>query len=287
MALRSGETGKPETVLRSALGRSSDTLLGGLGSSMLIEIGQVEALFRYPVKSLRGERLEAANLGWHGLEGDRRLAFRRVDNHSDSPWLTASTLPDLVLFSPQRLEDGAHGDLPTHIRTPEGEDLPVFGEDLAAEVGRRYGAPVEMMQLKHGIFDEATISVIASDTVREIGRLAGRSLDVRRFRPNVVVRLLRPVPFQEDEWVGGVLSFGKKDDDDAPAIAVAMRDVRCSMVNLDPDSASPAPEVLKAVVRAHQNTAGVYGAVTRIGRLAVGQTVRLRAAAGKREPGMG
>jgi hypothetical protein len=58
----------------------------------------------------------------------------------------------------------------------------------------------------------------------------------------------------------------------------SMRDVRCSMVNLDPDSACPAPEVLKAVVRAHQNNAGIYGAVTRIGRLAVGQTIFLRAA---------
>jgi uncharacterized protein len=161
--------------------------------------------------------------------------------------------------------------------------MPVFGEDLAAEVGRRYGAPVQMMQLKHGIFDEASISVIALDTVREIARLAGQSLDVRRFRPNVVVRLLRSVPFQEDEWLGGVLSFGEGDD--APAISVTMRDLRCSMVNLDPDSASAAPEVLKAVVRANQNNAGVYAAVTRIGRLAVGQTIFLRAATEKSERG--
>jgi uncharacterized protein YcbX len=247
---------------------------------MLIEIGHVEAIFRYPVKSMGGERLEVANLGWHGLDGDRRLAFRRIDDRSGFPWLPASKLPDLLLFAPHR-EDGAQGDLPTHIRTPDGEEMPVFGEDLATEVGRRYGAPVQMTQLNHGIFDEASISVIALDTVREIGRLAGLSPDVRRFRPNVVVRLLRPVPFQEDEWVGGVLSFGEGDD--APAITVTMRDVRCSMVNLDPDSASPAPEVLKAVVRAHQNTAGIYGAVTRIGRLAVGQTILLRAATGKRE----
>jgi uncharacterized protein YcbX len=81
------------------------------------------------------------------------------------------------------------------------------------------------------VFDEASISVIASDTVNQIGRFAGRSLDVRRFRPNVLVRLLRPVPFQEDEGVGGVLSFGEGDD--APAITVTMRDVRCSMVNFD------------------------------------------------------
>jgi hypothetical protein len=133
-----------------------------------------------------------------------------------------------------------------------------------------------MMQLKHGIFDEASISVIASDTVREIERLAGRSADVRRFRPNVLVRLLRSLPFQEDEWVGGALSFGEGDD--APAVTVTMRDIRCSIVNLDPDSASPAPDILKAVVRVHQNTAGVYGTVTRIGRLAVGQTITLHAA---------
>ena len=157
----------------------------------------------------------------------------------------------------------------------------MFGEDLATEVGRRYGAPVQMMQLNHGIFDEASISVISLDTVREIGRLAGRSLDVRRFRPNVVVRSLRSVPFQEEEWLGGVLSFGEGDD--APAITVTTCDVRCSMLNLDPDSASPAPEVLKAVVRANQNHAGIYGAVTRIGQLAVGQTVLLREAAEKRE----
>jgi uncharacterized protein YcbX len=42
--------------------------LGGLGSSMPIEIGHVEAIFRYPVKSMGGERLDSAQLGWHGLE---------------------------------------------------------------------------------------------------------------------------------------------------------------------------------------------------------------------------
>jgi uncharacterized protein YcbX len=250
---------------------------------MPVEIGHVEAIFRYPVKSMCGEQLEVAKLGWHGIEGDRRLAFRRMKDRGGFPWLSAGKLPDLLLFVPHRREDEARGDLPTHVRTPEGEEMPVFGEDLAAEVGRRHGAPVQMMQLKHGIFDEASLSVIASETVHEIGRLAGQSPDVRRFRPNVLVRLLRPVPFQEDEWVGGVLTFGEGDD--APAVTVTMRDVRCSMVNLDPDSATPAPEVLKAVVRANKNTAGIYATVTRTGRLAVGQPIFLRAAAEGRERG--
>ena len=139
-----------------------------------IKIGQIEAIFRYPVKSMRGEPLDNAALGWHGLDGDRRLAFRRLDEHGGFPWLTASKLPDLILFTPQRREDGNGGALPTYVLTPEGEKLPLFGEALAAEVGRRYGAPVEMMQLKHGIFDDASVSVITSDTVREVCRLAGR-----------------------------------------------------------------------------------------------------------------
>ena len=241
---------------------------------MRVEIGQVEAIFRYPVKSMGGEPLKVASLGWHGLEGDRRLALRRVDDRGGFPWLSASRLPDLILFAPQRREGGAEGDLPTHVRTPGGEEMPVFGEGLAREIGRRHGAPVEMMQLKHGIFDDATVSVITSDTVREICRLAGTSADVRRFRPNIVVRSTGAVPFEEDGWVGGVLAFGEADD--APAVAVTTRDVRCVMVNFDPDGGSQAPEVLKAVVRANGNNAGVYGTVTRTGRLAVGQTVFIR-----------
>jgi uncharacterized protein YcbX len=254
-----------------------------LGLRMRLEIGQVEAIFRYPVKSMGGERLGTANLGWHGLEGDRRLALRRLGDRSGFPWLTATKLPELILFTPLRRENGDREDLPTHVRTPDGKEMPVFGEDLAAAIGGRYGSPVEMMQMRHGVFDDASISVIASDTVREIGRLAGRSLDVRRFRPNIVVKLLRAAPFQEDEWVGGVLSFGEGDD--APAITATMRDLRCSMVNLDPESARPAPEVMKAIVGANQNNAGIYGTVTRAGRLAVGQRIFFCAASEESEGG--
>jgi uncharacterized protein YcbX len=243
---------------------------------MRIEIGHIEAIFRYPVKSMGGEPLEEATLGWHGLEGDRRFGVRRVENRSGFPWLSASGLPELLLFSPQRLEKDAPGDLPTHVRTPEGETMALLGEELAADIGRRFGSPVQMMAWKHGIFDEGSLSVIATETVCEIGRLAGHSPDVRRFRPNVAVRLSRPTPFQEDEWLGGVLSFGPGED--APAITVTLRDERCAMLNLDPDTARSSPEVMKAVVRVNQNHAGIYGTVTRTGRLAVGQPIYLQKA---------
>jgi len=236
------------------------------------EIGQVEAIFRYPVKSMAGERMEFAHLGWHGIDGDRRLALRRTEERGGFPWLSATKLSDLLLFTPLQVEDGAN--VPTHIRTPEGKELAIFDPELAAEIENRHGAPVQMMHLRQGVFDDASISVIAVDTIREIGRLAGIDPEVRRFRPNVVVRLVRPTPFQEDEWLGGVLSFG--DPGVGPRISVTMRDVRCSMVNFDPDSGRPNPEVMKSIVRMNDNNAGIYGTVIRPGRLAIGQTIRLQ-----------
>lgn len=240
---------------------------------MPLEIGRIEAIFRYPVKSMRGEPLDAAMLGWHGIEGDRRFALRRLDDRGGFPWLSASKLPALMLFSPQRRDDANRDAVPDHVLTPEGQELPMFGDALAEDVTRRSGIAVQMMQLKHGIFDDASISVITSDTVREIGRLSGTSTDIRRFRPNIVIRSASAVPFEENDWVGGVLTFGETDS--APVVSVTTRDVRCAMVNIDPDQGHLSPDVLKAVVRVNENTAGIYATVTRMGRLAIGQTVTL------------
>ena len=247
---------------------------------MRVKVGEVEALFRYPVKSMRGELLEVADLGWHGLDGDRRLAFRRPDDRSGFPWLTASKLPELIRFAPQRRGPAVAGTLPTHVRTPEGDELAVFSQELATEVGRRHGSPVEMVHLNRGIFDEASISLIASTTVAEVGRLAALRPDVRRFRPNVLIASSRSIPFEEDEWVGGVLSFGETNE--AAEIYITNRDERCSMVNFDPESARPSADVLKAIVRVRDNKAGVYGAVTRRGRLTVGQPIFFEPSAAQR-----
>ncbi|HSP33893.1 MAG TPA: MOSC N-terminal beta barrel domain-containing protein [Thermoanaerobaculia bacterium] len=238
---------------------------------MRVKIGEVETLFRYPVKSMSGESLQGAELGWHGLDGDRRLAFRRMEDRSGFPWLTAGELPELIVYSPQRREAAAAGSLPTDVRTPDGRVLPLFGDELAAEVGRRQGSAVEMMHLDRGIFDEASVSLITSTTVAEIGKLSARHADVRRFRPNIVIASDRGLPFEEDAWVQGVLSFG--DDDTGAAISITNRDERCAMVNYDPDSAATDAQFLKTIVRERNNQAGVYGSTARRGRLSVGQQI--------------
>jgi uncharacterized protein YcbX len=66
----------------------------------MIHLGHVSEIVRYPVKSMAGTAIESAVLGWHGLEGDRRFALRRVADDSGFPWLSASHLPELLLFHP-------------------------------------------------------------------------------------------------------------------------------------------------------------------------------------------
>lgn len=234
-------------------------------------VGEVAALYRYPVKSMRGEGLAEGMVGWHGLAGDRRLALRRCGERGGFPWLTASRLPELLLFTPWRDASAGGGGLPTHVRTPEGRDLAPFGAELADEVGQRSGMMVEMVHLDRGIFDEASVSLITSATVGAISQRSGVPGDVRRFRPNVVLASASGLPFGEDDWVGGILSFGR--DGEGAALVVTNRDERCAMVTYDADSAHPSPEVLRAIVRERGNRAGVYATVLRPGRLAVGQPV--------------
>jgi uncharacterized protein YcbX len=238
---------------------------------------RISALYRYPVKSMAGELLDVARLGWHGIEGDRRLAFRRLADQSAFPWLTASKFPQLLIYQPFCLDSHANNKngepLPTHVRTPEGKEYELRSDQLRADVSRRYGSEVEMMNLKHGIFDEACISVISLGTVQGIERESGRGLNLRRFRPNIVIETDSAEPFAEDRWVGRTLMFGEGNN--GPAVRVTMKDERCVMLNFDPDTAERDSEVMKTVVRLNENYAGVYGTVVRAGELRIGQVVTL------------
>jgi uncharacterized protein YcbX len=220
---------------------------------------------------MAGTPTESAVLGWHGLAGDRRLAFRRIGDESGFPWLSASRLPDLVLYRPEEIDESGGEPLPAQIRTPAGVCLAPGSAELGAELAARFGGGVELMKLKHGTFDEAPVSVIALSTIAAVGREAGFELDRRRFRANVYLETEDREPFLEDGWVGRKLVFG--DEETGPAVAVTLRDERCAMVNIDPDDGARDARVMKSVVRLNGNFAGVYATVVRTGTLRVGDRV--------------
>jgi uncharacterized protein YcbX len=129
------------------------------------------------------------------------------------------------------------------------------------------------MHIRHGIFDEASMSVIDLTTITSICNESGLAPDTRRFRANIVLDTGNQFPFMEDEWVSGTLVFG--DPDTGPMIRITMRDLRCMMINLDPDTAAQDPGVMKTVVRMNNNHAGVYGTVVRTGQVHLKDVVRL------------
>ena len=219
-------------------------------------------------------RLEQASLGWHGFEGDRRYAFRRTDDKSKMPWLTASRLPELLLYQPSDpvASAGINGNA-IHVNTPSGRNLSLHSLELCDELSTKLGTPLELTQLDQGIFDEAPVSIINLATISQIEREVGRSMEVLRFRPNILIESLSSEPFAEDAWVGKSLTFGTGEN--CPTVSVTMLDKRCVMINLDPNTAAADAQVMKAAVRLNDNNAGVYGTVTRPGELIVGQRVFL------------
>lgn len=234
------------------------------------EVGRVRAIYRYPVKSMAGEPVAEAQLGWHGLEGDRRLAFVRCGVKAGFPWLNASKLPSLITYVPLRGDGEA---LPSRVRTPKGEVLELDSDALRDELAAAHGAPVEMMQLKNGIFDDAPLSIITTKAVAAVTGEAGVDADVRRFRPNLFVETADGTPFPEDAWVGRTLRIGEGEA--AATVSVSVRDVRCVMINLHPETAVPDPRLLKASVRLNETCAGVYATVSRIGPVRVGDALYL------------
>lgn len=234
-------------------------------------VGSVSGLFRYPVKSMAGERLQEAVVGWHGLEGDRRYAFRREDAPGGFPWLSAGRLASLILYRPLAHTDADGPSM--SVLTPAGVTLDLEGDALAAELSAAFGSRVSVMRLDHGIFDDAKLSLITESTIASLAGACGRALDTRRFRPNVVVRTTAAGAFPEEQWVGARLRLGAEDA--GPVMGVTQRDVRCAMVGLDPDTGAADPAILKTTVRVNDTCAGVYGAPLRTGRVHIGDPVYL------------
>ena len=217
--------------------------------------------------------MEQSVLGWHGLIGDRRYGVRKIADKSDFPWLCASGMPELLRFKPAKFDLNSAELLPTHVQNPSGILRSINDPQLVTEIRDHVGIDVELMAFKHGIFDDAVISLIGTSTAGFVCSEAGIDHDTRRFRANIEIECDDSTPFIEDQWVGKVISIGEAND--SPAFFVTKRDVRCKMISLDPDTAEHNPKVLKAAVRLNENNAGVYGTVVRTGRLCVGHSVFL------------
>jgi uncharacterized protein len=235
--------------------------------------GTVAALYRYPVKSMAGEELAETHLWWPGLDGDRRWAFVRSGSLSPFPWLTGRVAPAMIRYAPYFVDPANPMDSPVRVRTPAGADLALDAPELARDLAAQHGAPVHLLHLGTGTFDSIGVSLLSTATLAGLGRALAAPLDVRRFRPNILVTPADPTPYAEDGWLGGVLTFGAGPD--AAQIRVSTQIERCMMVNLDPATATQDPAVLRAVAQEHAACASVGCVVVRPGRIRRGDPIHL------------
>jgi uncharacterized protein YcbX len=243
------------------------------------QLGTVETICRYPVKSMAGEAVEQAFVGFSGVMGDRVYAFARSGGRPGFPWLTATEWEDMVRFRPRfrasaaaalpadleaafALGPGVSPAFPTEeafevdVATPDGASLPVRAPELAAELARRSGHAVTLRYSERSHVDCRPLSLIGNASIRALGAELAMPLDRRRFRANLYADWLGDRPFREGDLVGRTLQLGPR-----LRIAILERDPRCKMITLDPDTAQPDRRILRHVNETHGGMAGVYGAV--------------------------
>lgn len=232
------------------------------------EIGRVVELWRYPVKSMAGVRVEEIDVSWHGLVGDRRWAFVRPDmQRSGFPWLTIRELPAMSLYRPAFDDPERPNDSKLTVTTPSGSAYDVIDEALAAELGDG----VRVIKQDVGVFDTMPLSLMTTNTIASLNALVEPSLEALRFRANLVVEATGDDPFPEDGWIGSALRIG------GLAMRVNQRDARCVMITIDPHTNERHPAVLRTVAQQRAGCLGVYGATLEPGRVAVGDPVLLDA----------
>jgi uncharacterized protein len=228
-------------------------------------VGRVVGLWRYPVKSMAAEPLPEVEVSWHGFAGDRRWAFIRDGvPQSGFPWLTLRERPNMSHYLPSFADPTQPDKSPTIVRTPAGVVHDVTDPALAAEL---WPGGARAIKQNRGIFDTFPLSLITTQTIARLGETVGTPLDVKRFRPNILVEAADAAPFQEDDWVGCVLQVG------GMAMRVDKRDGRCVVITIDPVTTERNPAILRAVARNREGCVGIYGSTVTPGRVAIGDEV--------------
>jgi uncharacterized protein YcbX len=258
-------------------------------------IGAVESLWRYPVKSMGGEQMAQAFMGFSGFYGDRCYAFKNSAARKGTPYLNASLQEQMLRYRPRfrRPEraamppnlveamsippgitpaNGDSQDMALDVITPTGAVVAIDGPALIEMLGEglRGENQLTLVRSDRALTDCRPVSLISLQTIRQVEEELGIPLDKRRFRANVYLNHASDDGFAEDELVGRRVRIGPQAE-----IMILERDPRCKMISLDPDTGEHNPEVFRKVAQAHANFAGVYCAVLVEGILTEGDSIEL------------
>ena len=256
-------------------------------------IGTIDSLWRYPVKSMKGEELDELFAGYAGVYGDRLFAFCSSGAPPGFPYFTGRDQRQMIRYRacfragaqaarPINLleaeENGAWplpaaaAEMGLDVESPDGKvfaiDDPALIENLRAGINHLH--EIRLIRSDRSLTDCAPVSFFSLQTARQLAEESGTSIDKRQFRANVYLDLPGLPAFAEDDFVGRSLRLGSK-----VVASIVKRDGRCMMITLDPETAEKSPQVLKAVAQNHDGKAGLYGAVLIEGLVRKGDPVEL------------
>jgi uncharacterized protein YcbX len=209
---------------------------------------RIAELWRYPVKSMAGERLESARIGPLGIEGDRVVHVAR----SFGRIATARTFPRLLSHRAVLGPDGE----------PRVDGRPWSDSSVAAEIEGIVGRGARLVRDDTaGRFDVLPLLVATDGAIAAFGR------DGRRLRPNVVIGGVEGLA--ERSWEGRELRVGD--------VVIALEDLRdrCVMTTYDPDTQAQDAAVLRDIVDRFEGKLALNARVLRGGELSVGDAVEL------------
>jgi hypothetical protein len=257
-------------------------------------VGTVESLWRYPIKSMAGEAIKEAFVSFAGVYGDRMYGFVNSAAPVGTPFLTARDRHEMLLYRPrfrdpivaakppnqaeaEQLGPGltplypSAPELLVDVQTPIGEALDVGDPALVGLLARPVSkGALALVRSDRAMTDCRPVSLISLQTIQQLGEEVNVGLDKRRFRANIYVQLTTGDGFAEDAFVGRKLQIGSR-----VVVAATIRDERCKMITIDPDTAEATPAILRNVARSHGGHAGIYCAVLTEGMVQVGDQIVL------------
>ena len=224
---------------------------------------QVAELWRYPVKSMAGERVGVAELDVRGIPSDRGLAAFELGPQGKEKPLSARDLAGLLKFRAS-LNTGR-----AQVAGPELEPTSWDHESVARSISKQCRRELELRPVAGGAFDDSPILLIHLATVDALSQEMGSPVDHRRFRANIYLQGAGISAHGESELLGRELRCG------AAVLQVIESCPRCVIPTRDPDTWASWPLLLRHLVQSQDEVVGVYCQVRVPGRLAEGDPVEI------------
>jgi MOSC domain-containing protein len=257
----------------------------------MTKIGTIESVWRYPMKSMRGEQADCVFVSYSGLMGDRVYALTTSTGDQEFPWYTARRQENYILYkarfirNKRTLQPAAmdvalnhpavlHPLYPSEktfaveIETPEGQVFDINDPAFIESLEKKTEGKLSLHYTQRNMVDCRPVSLFSTQTVEQLRQETATNIHKLQFRANLYINWDQAGGFYEDELVGKRIKIG-----DRLELMILERGSRCKLLTIHPETAESDPRLLKHLIKTRKGFAGVYAAVLKEGSVCSGDEV--------------